>query len=107
MTQLHFTFDRPYWLWLAVLALLPLLNSGRARSAWPWLGDVPVDKASTALDVGLRSLAAIAIASFALAGAGLASGGERLEKISRGAHIVLLIDRSSSMNETFAGTQWQ
>lgn len=103
MAHLHFSVDRPAWLWLLLLALLPLLSSGRLRSAWSWLGEAPVDKPSSAVDLGLRLLAVLGITAFALAAAGLASGGEVLEKISRGAHIVLLIDRSSSMNETFAG----
>jgi mxaC protein len=100
---LHLAVERPAWLWLLAVAILPLLFSGRTRSPWPWLGTVPVDTPSGVLDVGLRSLAALAIVAFALAGAGLVRGGETIERMSRGAHIVLLIDRSSSMNETFAG----
>jgi mxaC protein len=100
---LHLSVTRPLWLWLLALAILPWLQSARLKSAWPWLGNVPIDRASIALDIGLRSLASLALIALVLAGAGLTHGGEAIERISRGAHIVLVIDRSSSMNETFAG----
>jgi mxaC protein len=101
---LHLSLARPSWLWCLLLLVLPWLLSGRLSSAWPWLGTVPVDAASRVVDLGLRTLSCVAFAAFALAGAGLIHGGETIERTGRGAHIVLVIDRSSSMNETFAGT---
>ncbi len=101
---LHFSVMRPAWLWLCALAVLPWLQSARRNSVWPWLGGVPVDRTSSVLDVSLRVLGSLATVAFALAGAGLVLGGDVIVRISQGAHIVLLIDRSSSMNETFAGT---
>jgi mxaC protein len=103
MGLLHLTFTRPLWLWLLGLALLPWVQSARLLSTWPWLGTAPIDRTSSALDIALRAIASLAIVAFVLAGAGLTHGGEALERVSRGAHIALLIDRSSSMNETFAG----
>jgi mxaC protein len=100
---LHLSVTRPTWLWLLALMLLPWLHAARLTSPWPWLGGIAQDRVSTLLDVGLRALASLCIAAFVLAGAGLLHGGEAIERISRGAHIVLVIDRSSSMNETFAG----
>jgi mxaC protein len=91
------------WLWVLALALLPWLQSARLRSAWPWLAGIPRDRASSSLDMALRALGSLCICAFVLAGAGLLHGGEAIERISRGAHIALLIDRSSSMNETFDG----
>ncbi len=99
----HLTVMRPMWLCLLLLGLLPWLRSAHLTSVWPWLGTVPADRHSSVLDVVLRLLASAALAAFALAGAGLLRGGEVIERISRGAHIVMVIDRSSSMNETFAG----
>lgn len=103
MRLLHFAVMRPTWLWFGALAILPWLQSARRRSAWPWLGRVPADHASSVLNITLRAIGSLGVIAFALAGAGLVLGGEVIERISRGAHIVLLIDRSSSMNETFAG----
>ncbi|MGP1613922.1 MAG: vWA domain-containing protein [Pollutimonas bauzanensis] len=95
--------DRPYALWLAVLAILPLLAFGRRLSASPWLGAVPPDRLSALVDAGLRILGCIAIAALALGAAGLYLPGGSMQKIGRGAHLVLLVDRSSSMNDSFAG----
>ncbi len=103
MDLLHLSVTRPAWMWLLALALLPWLYSARLSSAWPWLGSVPHDRTSRILDLALRAVASLCIATFVLAGAGLRHGGEAIERISHGAHIALLIDRSSSMNETFAG----
>ncbi len=103
MAYLQLSVARPAWLWLSLLAVVPWLYTGQIRSLWPWLGSVPRDGVSSILNSGLRSIASLGAVAFSLAGAGLEHGGERIELISRGAHIVLLIDRSSSMNETFAG----
>ncbi len=103
MTGFHFSVLRPLWLWVLPLALLPWLRHLRIRSQWSWLGDIPADLASSALDRALRAAASFAIVALVLAGAGLVHGGEAVEHISQGAHIILVIDRSSSMNETFAG----
>lgn len=96
-------FERPAWLWLGLLALLPLLLRPRLRSGLAWLGDVPVDPWSTAFDVGLRLLGVLAVLALAVGAAGWFRGGQLVEKISTGAHIALLIDRSGSMNDSFAG----
>jgi mxaC protein len=103
MELLNLSVTRPMWLWLLALAMAPWLHSARLRSPWPWLGTVPADRASSILDLALRALASLCIGALVLAGAGLHHGGEAIERISRGAHIALVIDRSSSMNETFAG----
>ena len=99
----HMGVARAAWLLALPLVLLPWLNAARLRSPWPWLGTVPPDRLSASLDVALRGLGSLCILLFVGAAAGLFTGGDRIERISRGAHIVLVIDRSSSMNDTFAG----
>ncbi len=101
---MHLTVDKPALLGLLVLVCIPWLTSPRLRSAWPWLGNVPLDRASIALDYALCAIASFAFAAFALAAAGLSRESESIDKISRGAHIALVIDRSSSMNDTFGGS---
>lgn len=100
---LHLAVARPPLLAFVALAVLPWLTTTRLRSAWPWLHEAPVDAASGLVDVALRSLASLALAAFALAAAGIARESESIERISRGAHVVLVLDRSSSMNDTFGG----
>lgn len=95
--------ERPALLVLLALALLPWFLPTRLRSTWPWLGSVPQDRTSLLLDILLKALAALAIAALALAAAGLARDRGSVERISQGAHIALVIDRSSSMNDTFGG----
>lgn len=96
-------FERPGWLWLGLLALVPLLTRARLRSGVAWLGEVPPDPWSTAIDIGLRLLGALAVLALAAGAAGWFRGGQWVERISTGAHIALLIDRSGSMNDSFAG----
>jgi mxaC protein len=63
---------------------------------------VPRDAASRGADVLLRLLAAIPVASIVLALAGLHAGPRTIERIGTGAHIVVVLDRSLSMDEPFA-----
>lgn len=94
---------RPSALLLMPLALLPWLYAGRRISAWPWSGALPADPASTWLDRMLRLLGSLAIGAFVLALAGPGLRGQQVERISTGARVAMVIDRSGSMNSTFAG----
>lgn len=95
---------RPAWLALLALALLPWILAPRRSSAWPRLAGLAHDRPSSILHVALRGAASLAFVALALAAAGLLRRNEAIERISRGAHIVLVVDRSGSMNNTFAGS---
>ncbi|PNG25287.1 vWA domain-containing protein [Methylocella silvestris] len=97
------SFADPQLLWLTPLAALPLLGGVLRRSAFPSLASVPVDGLSRLISLALTFTAVATIGSTALALAGPRRGGELVEKIGDGAETALLIDRSGSMNETFAG----
>jgi mxaC protein len=97
-------FAQPWALPLALLALLPLLKSGQKTLAYSSLARLPDDPLSRWLDWGLRLLAALAALALALALAGPHWRERWVERTGTGAHIVLLVDRSSSMNENFSGT---
>lgn len=99
----HWLVLRPWALILLPLALLPWWSTGRRVSTWPWLGAVPADPTSAWLDHALRLLASLAIAAFVLALAGPGLHGQQIERISTGARVAMVIDRSGSMNSTFAG----
>ncbi|MGP0007683.1 MAG: vWA domain-containing protein [Methylocella sp.] len=98
-------FDSPAVLALLPLALAPFFFSALRPSFIPSLEAAPPDLVSRLFAGGLAGLAAIAIAASLLALAGLHATQGSVTKIVEGAEIVILIDRSGSMNETFAGRQ--
>jgi mxaC protein len=94
---------QPLWLWLAPLALLPwLVGAGRPLSN-TWVTLLPRDVASEALHAALRAAATLAIAALVIGLAGPYRPEYPVERVGRGAEIVLVLDRSRSMDERFAG----
>lgn len=93
-------FEHALWLMLLPLALLPLWRraAGDAQTT-PWMALVPHDAASAAVDWAVRIAACIAIAATVLALAQPYRGEDSIERIGRGAEIVLVFDRSSSMDD--------
>lgn len=96
-------FDHPLWLLALALAALPLLVPLLTARGQPALGRGPAGRGDRALEPGLRALGALALAFLALGLAGPMLGGGSRPRIGQGAHLVLLIDRSLSMNDSFAG----
>jgi mxaC protein len=93
----------PWVIFLLPMALLPLLLSAQRAQSYPSIADLDVDPLSVAIDWLLRLAGVLAITALILAIGGLHRLGRTIEKTGEGAHIVLLIDRSSSMDNTFAG----
>lgn len=100
---MNLAVDTPWALTGLVLALLPLFNSGMRSSPAPWTALLPADTLSVVIACCLRLCAVAAIAGLVLGMAGLHRTEQSRERIGHGAHIVLLLDRSSSMDNTFAG----
>lgn len=94
--------DHPYVLLLAALAALPFLASPLRLSAVPSSDVLPDDPLSDALGTGLSVLGALAILFLVLGLSGLHRRDQVVDKRGVGANIVLLLDRSSSMDSTFA-----
>ena len=94
--------DRPWALLLAPLAALPLLSSPLRLSGTPSDELAPHDPLSAGLSVALAAAGCIALAGLALGVAGLHLREQSVERRGVGANVVLLIDRSSSMDSTFA-----
>jgi mxaC protein len=95
--------DTPWVLTGLLLALLPLFNTGMRSSSAPWLTLIPADALSVFVVCCLRLCGMAAIAGLILGMAGLHRTEQSRERIGHGAHVVLLLDRSSSMDNSFAG----
>jgi mxaC protein len=96
-------FDTPMVLVLLPLALLPVIFAVQRPQGYPSLDAVESDALSRAVDVGLHFSGLIAIAALVAALAGIHLKGQTIERVGEGANVVLLLDRSSSMDDTFAG----
>lgn len=94
--------------WILVglpLLLLPLLVSSQRRQGYPSLMDIVPDSLSRAADIGMHAIGLATIAALLAAIGGLHLKGQTVERVGEGAHVVLLLDRSSSMDDTFAGSR--
>jgi len=96
--------DHPDVLILLIGCIPPLLGYG-----WRWFGTpsliaIPSDAPSRVIDWALRLLATLPIAATVLGLSGLHEGQQSVERIGRGAHVVVVLDRSLSMDEKFGIT---
>jgi len=91
----------PWLLALLPLAVLPLLRRPQHGVAHGWLELVPADPLSRWLERALRTAGALLLAALVLGVSGLHRPGVQVERIGRGAHMVLLVDRSRSMDQPF------
>ncbi len=98
-------FTNPIGLYLLPLALVPLLLGIQRQEGYPSLAFFEPDRLSTAITWGLRLAGVLAIATLILGISGIALRERTFDRFGQGAHIVLLVDRSGSMNDTFAGRQ--
>jgi mxaC protein len=100
---MNLALGTPLVLLLLPLALLPFLLSPQRLQGYPSIEGIEADPLSIAIDWVLRIAGALAITALILGIGGLHRLGRTIEKTGEGAHIILLIDRSSSMDNTFAG----
>jgi mxaC protein len=93
--------EQPLALALLALAALPWLRGGRGAARYSSLEALPPDALSTLLGWALKLAASAAFVALALGLAGINRPGQGIERIGRGAEIVLLLDRSRSMDQEF------
>jgi mxaC protein len=96
-------FLQPWILALLPLAALPWFRRGQTALPHASLILIPEDPISTAMDRGLRIASCLLFACLIVGLAGPFRREQWVDRIGTGAHIVLLLDRSSSMNENFTG----
>jgi len=87
-----------------LLMILPLLSTGMRATPSAYLTLLPKDTLSAVIAVLIKLIAMMAIAALVLGIAGLYRSEQSKERIGHGAHIVLLLDRSNSMDNNFAGS---
>lgn len=96
-----FNVAYPAVLLLLPLSLIPLLWHGHARVAYSSLALIPPDKLSTTLSLTLRILGIATIALLILAISRPYRPAYTVERVGQGAQMVLLLDRSRSMDQAF------
>ncbi len=96
-------FMHPLVLWLLPLALLPILLERSHTRSYSWVDMLPSDPLSNLIGLLLKVLAAVSLFCILLGLAGPHSLEQQIERIGVGAQIGMVIDRSASMDDPFAG----
>ncbi len=94
--------DHASRLWLLALCGLPLLGLGARAVTLGSLRTLPKDPLSTLVEWLLRLFAVLPIALIVLGLAGLHLPRTQITRMARGAHVIVVLDRSLSMHEPFA-----
>ena len=93
---------QPLWLLLLPFALMPLLLKRRASVDYPGLAGLPEDALSHQIAWGLKLLHCLTMIVLIIALSGPHWPEYSVERIGQGAQMVLLLDRSRSMDQAFA-----
>lgn len=99
LESVHFTHVMP--LLLLPLILLPLLLKKFSAFDHPAISFMPEDWVSRWVERAWRLSAALLIAALCVAFAGPYLTEQQIEKIGSGAHVMVVLDRSASMNDEF------
>lgn len=91
-------FLQPLWLLLLPLAALPLLRRRSDTLRFSSIGWLPADPWGRAVGVLWRALACAAMAGTVVGLAGPGEGGTQVLRTGKGAEVLILMDRSSSMD---------
>ena len=100
---MNIDFGHPAALALISLAALPFLPRRRDSLSFSHVALLPRDAAGTALDWVWRCCAALAMTAIAVGLAGPGRAGAEVLHFGRGAEVMLLMDRSSSMDAMISG----
>jgi mxaC protein len=97
---MNYMVAEPGFLWLLLLAPLPFLVSALRKASFPSLDAVPKDPASAVLSFVLKAAAVIAIVAAVIALARPYRLAQSVKLLATGAHVVITMDRSLSMDFT-------
>lgn len=100
-------FTHPWALLLLALAALPLLRTRRDTLMFSHLAWLPVDRLGGALGFLWRAFAVLAIVGTVLSLAGPGRPETQVMRSGRGAEILVLMDRSRSMDENMLTSDWR
>jgi mxaC protein len=103
----EFDFLHPWLLLLLPLAGLPLISRKRDNLSFPSLAWLPQDRLGQAATHLWRIAAVLAIASLVLALAGPGRPESQVARTGHGAEILLLLDRSRSMDDRMLPSDWR
>lgn len=104
MMQAHANLmvGQPWYLLWSLLALFPLLMKNYPAFPYPSLARLPVDALSVWIERLWRLLGALAIVFIAMGLSGIYWAENIVERVGSGAHVMIVLDRSASMNDDFA-----
>ena len=97
------TFSFPWILWFIPLAFIPLLFKEASLQYYSWNEMIPKDRLSTIIAMVLKFIATLILLTIILGLSGPHSLQREIEKTGIGAQIALVLDRSASMDDPFAG----
>lgn len=100
---MNLDIEHPWVLILLLLAALPFMFSGSAPATYSWLSLIPRDGLSRIYGLTVRVVGSMAIAALVFALSGVHRAEQYVERVAEGAQIAIVLDRSRSMNDTFAG----
>ena len=96
-------FSHPWFLWLLPLAILPLIFQRAHSKSYSWLPILPADPLSDLIGLILKILAVLILTFIIIGLSAPHSNQQKVERIGVGAQIVLVLDRSASMDDPFSG----
>ena len=97
------TFSFPWVLWFMPLAFIPLIFKETSLQYYSWNEMIPKDRLSSIIAITLKFIATLILIMIIIGLSGPHSRQKEIEKTGIGAQIGLVLDRSASMDDPFAG----
>jgi mxaC protein len=97
------TLSFPWVLWFLPLAFIPLIFKETSLQYYSWNEMIPKDRLSRIIAIILKFIATLILITIIVGLSGPHSQQREIEKTGIGAQIGLVLDRSASMDDPFAG----
>ena len=97
------TLSFPWVLWFLPLAFIPLIFKETSLQYYSWNEMIPKDSLSSIIAIILKFIATLILITIIIGLSGPHSQQREIEKTGIGAQIGLVLDRSASMDDPFAG----